>query len=137
MPDIVNRIKEGSITAYFNTKVVAIEPDRLVLDTPDGRVEIENDWVLAMTGYRPDYSFLTTLGITIGDDPARTPKHDSETFETNRRGLYLAGTVCGGLRTSRWFIENGRFHAGQIMQHITYGTVEPLALQQRVWKTAE
>lgn len=137
LPDLVNRIKEGSITAYFNTHVVAIEPDRLVLDTPEEHVELENDWVLAMTGYRPDYAFLTTMGITIGDDPARTPKHDSETFETNRRGLYLAGTVCGGLRTSRWFIENGRFHAGQIMQHIACGAVEPLALQQRVWKTAE
>ncbi len=136
-PDLENRIREGSIRAYFNTKVAAIEPDRLLLETPQGRLELANDWVVAMTGYRPDYAFLQTLGIAIEDDEARTPVYDSETFETNRAGLYLAGTVCGGLRTGRWFIENGRFHAGQIMRHIAHGTFEPLALEERSWKTAE
>ncbi len=136
-PDLENRIREGSIRAYFNTKVAAIEPARLLLETPQGRLELPNDWVVAMTGYRPDYAFLQTLGIAIEDDEARTPAYDSETFETNRAGLYLAGTVCGGLRTGRWFIENGRFHAGQIMRHIAHGTFEPLALEERSWKTAE
>ncbi len=136
-PDLENRIREGSIRTYFNTTVAAIEPDRLLLETPQGRLELPNDWVVAMTGYRPDYAFLQTLGIAIADDEARTPVYDSETFETNRAGLYLAGTVCGGLRTGRWFIENGRFHAGQIMRHIAHGTFEPLALEERSWKTAE
>ena len=136
-PDLENRIKEGSIKALFNTTVAAIEEGRLLLDTPEGRVTLENDWVLAMTGYRPDYPLLETLGIAIDDDAARTPTHNPETFETNRPGLYLAGTVCGGLRTGRWFIENGRFHAGQIMKHIACGTVEPLELEERYWKTAE
>ncbi len=136
-PDLENRIREGSIRTYFNTTVAAIEPDRLLLETPQGRLELPNDWVVAMTGYRPDYAFLQTLGIAIEDDEARTPAYDSETFETNRAGLYLAGTVCGGLRTGRWFIENGRFHAGQIMRHIAHGTFEPLALEERSWKTAE
>ena len=90
-----------------------------------------------MTGYRPDFAFLETLGIDIKDDASRTPVHHAETFETNRPGLYLAGTVCGGLHTSRWFIENGRFHAAQIIRHIKTGTVEPLQLHKRYWKTAE
>lgn len=136
-PDLENRIKEGSIKAYFNTTVVAIEPDRLLLDTPEGQVAIENDWVVAMTGYRPDYSFLRTLGIDIGDDAAWTPVYDETTFETNRKGLYLAGTICGGLRTGRWFIENGRFHAQQIAAHMSHGTATPHQLESTHWKTAE
>lgn len=119
-PDVGNRIAEGSIDGYFNTTVSAIERDTLHLDTPEGPVSIENDFVLAMTGYRPDYSFIEQLGIAVRDDEARTPVHDEEgeTFETNRDGLYLAGTICGGCDTGRWFIENGRFHAQKIMEHI-------------------
>ena len=119
-PDVENRIAEGSIDAYFNTTVSAIEPRTLHLDTPDGPERIDNDFMLAMTGYRPNYDFLEQLGIAIRNDAARTPVHDEEgeTFETNRDGLYLAGTICGGCNTSRWFIENGRFHAERIMDHI-------------------
>ncbi len=117
-PDLENRIREGAIQAYFDTTVTAIEPGLLHLHTPAGPISLHSDWVLAMTGYQPDYRFLTALGIAIGEDRHRTPVHDPETFETNRAGLYLAGTVCGGLHTSRWFIENGRFHARQIMHHI-------------------
>jgi thioredoxin reductase (NADPH) len=118
-PDMENRIDEGSVDAYFNTTVSAIESDTLHLDTPDGPASIDNDFVLAMTGYRPNYDFLERLGIAIRNDEARTPVHDEEgeTFETNRDGLYLAGTICGGCDTSRWFIENGRFHAENIMDH--------------------
>lgn len=136
-PDLENRIKEGSIRALFNTTVTAIEPEQIVLDTPDGPQTLPNDWVIAMTGYRPDYPFLDTLGIASDDDPAATPVYNDETFETNREGMYLAGTVCGGLRTGRWFIENGRFHAGQIMQHIATGSVTPQELAEQTWKTAE
>lgn len=136
-PDIENRIKEGSITARFNTRVAAIEPDHIRLEGPEGRSTLKNDFVIAMTGYRPDFAFLEALGIDIGDDASRTPVHHAETFETNRQGLYLAGTVCGGLHTSRWFIENGRFHAAQIIRHIKTGTIEPLQLHKRYWKTAE
>jgi len=118
-PDIENRIAEGSIDAYFNTELDAITPDALVLDTPEGPTEIENDFVLAMTGYRPNYALIESFGIEVEDDEARTPVHDEDgdTFETNRPGLYLAGTICGGCNTSRWFIENGRFHAAKIMDH--------------------
>jgi thioredoxin reductase (NADPH) len=118
-PDIENRIEEGSIDAYFHSEVSAITPEKLVLDTPDGPAEIANDFVLAMTGYRPNYAMLESFGIEVEEDDARTPVHDEEgeTFETNRPGLYLAGTICGGCDTSRWFIENGRFHAAKIMDH--------------------
>ena len=119
-PDLENRIAEGSIDAYFDTTVQAITEDRLILDTPDGTEEIANDFVLAMTGYKPNYALIDALGIAVRDDAARTPVHDeeNETFETNRPGLYLAGTVCGGCDTSRWFIENGRHHAQKIAEHI-------------------
>ena len=136
-PDLENRIKEGSIEALFNTSVVAIEEDVLHLETPEGPRTLANDAVIAMTGYRPDYRFFEALGIEVGDDPARTPLHDSDTFETTRPGLYLAGTVCGGLNTSKWFVENGRFHSQQIMQHIAHGTRADVDLEAMHWKTAE
>ena len=141
-PDLENRIAEGSIRAYFNTTVEEIRPSSLVLRTTTGRgeidrVEIENDWVLAMTGYRPDYGFLESLKIDIGDDPDRTPVYNETTFETSRPGIYLAGTVCGGLRTGRWFIENGRFHARQIMTHIAHGRADPVNFDSVHWKTEE
>jgi thioredoxin reductase (NADPH) len=119
-PDLENRIEEGSIDAYFDTTVEAIEEDVLHLDTPEGPTQIDNDFVLAMTGYRPNYDLLDRLGVAIEDDEARTPVHDleGETFETNRNGIYLAGTICGGCDTSRWFIENGRFHAERVVDHI-------------------
>lgn len=117
-PDLENRIKEGKIRAFFNTCVEEITPTSLHLATADGPTEIANDWVLALTGYRPDYTFLTALGVTFADDPARSPLHDETTFETERAGLYLAGTVNGGLNTSKWFIENARFHADHIMDDI-------------------
>ena len=119
-PDLENRIAEGSIEAFFNTTVGSIHPNALVLDTPDGATEIDNDFVLAMTGYRPNYDLIEALGIAVRDDEARTPVHDEEgeTFETNRPGVYLAGTICGGCNTSRWFIENGRFHAAKIMDDV-------------------
>ena len=136
-PDLQNRITEGSIRAYFNTTVEEIRPSSLLLRTAAGPVEIDNDWVLAMIGYRPDYDFLESLQIDIADDPYRTPVYNDTTFETSRPGIYLAGTVCGGLRTGRWFIENGRFHARQIMEHIAHGKADPVNFEAVHWKTEE
>ncbi|MEL6771652.1 MAG: YpdA family putative bacillithiol disulfide reductase [Bacteroidota bacterium] len=116
-PDLENRIKEGSIRAFFDTTVSAIEADSVHLQTPEGTMTLGNDFVLAMTGYHPDFGFLETLGVAL-DGERRVPHHHPDTMESNRAGLYLAGTVCGGLNTSRWFIENGRIHAAQIMTHI-------------------
>jgi thioredoxin reductase (NADPH) len=117
-PNLVNRIKDGQITAYFDTTVTEIRSGSLLLETPEGEREIANDWVLALTGYRPNYPLLERLGVAF-EGPARKPVHNADTLETNRPGLYLAGTVCGGMDTSEWFIENGRVHARQIMAHIT------------------
>lgn len=136
-PDLENRIAEGSIRAYFETTVEAIDPASVSLRTPDGPVVIDNDWVLAMTGYRPDYAFLERLGIAIGDDVYRTPVLDPASFETTRPGVYLAGTVCGGYQTGRWFIENGRHHAKVIAQHAAGGRAERIPFDQIHWKTAE
>ncbi len=136
-PDLENRIKEGSITALFEACVTEIRDDAIVVSTPQGVREIANDWVLAMTGYHPDFSFLERLGITFADDRDRTPVFDDATFETSRPGVYLAGTVCGGYRTNRWFIENGRFHAQQIAAHVAKGKTAPIDLAGRHWKTEE
>lgn len=118
-PDLVNRIAEGSIKAWFNTMISAIREDEVELDTPEGAVSIPNDIVLALTGYHPDYTLFQQLGIEIGDDPSETPLFDPETHETNRTGMFIAGTVCGGRHTSRWFIENGRHHAALIARAMT------------------
>lgn len=122
-PDLLNRIQEGAIKAFYNTTVREIKPDELILNTPEGVISIPNDWVVAMTGYHPDYDFLAKAGVTVDTDEHRTPIHDPNTFETERKGLFMAGTVCGGMRTSRWFIENGRHHAKLIMQYIAHGIV--------------
>ncbi len=136
-PDLDNRIREGSIRACFNTTVSAITPTTVAVRTPEGPRDIPNDFVLALTGYQPDYALLDTLGVPVGDDPARTPIYDDTTFESRRPGVYLAGTVCGGLHTGRWFIENGRFHARQIVAHITGAPSAPLTSDSRRWKTLE
>ncbi len=136
-PDIENRIKEGNITAFFETSVEEIRPESLVIRTPEGVREIANDWVLAMTGYKPDFPLLEKIGVTCADTPQRTPTYDEASFETNRPGIYMAGTVCGGYDTGRWFIENGRFHAQQIAKHIAQGRVEPVRFEGVHWKTAE
>ena len=136
-PDLENRIKEGSIRALFNTVVEEVRPSSLQLQGPAGRHEIDNDWVLALTGYRPDFGFLESLGLTFADDGYRTPVFDDATFETARPGLYVAGTVCGGLKTNKWFIENGRFHAQQIARHIAGEGTAPIHFEAIHWKTEE
>ena len=117
-PDLENRISEGSITAYFDTEVVRIDSDTVTLRESGTEIVIKNDWVLAMTGYVPDYRLLDQLQIGSREDESLTPMYDSDSFETDRPGIYIAGTVCGGLNTSRWFIENGRDHARHIARHI-------------------
>jgi len=117
-PDIVNRIKEGSIKAYFNSNLAEVRENEVDLIGPDGKITIKNDFVLAMTGYQPDLSFLKKLGINISKDEQQIPEHDAETMETNMKGIYLAGVICGGMNTHVWFIENSRIHATRIVQNI-------------------
>lgn len=117
-PDIINRIEEGSIKAYYNAQVKEIKPTQLLIDTPNGPLTLENDFVLALTGYMPNFEFLEKLGIQLSQDEKRLPSYDPKTMESNIEGLYLAGVICGGMETHKWFIENSRIHAPIIMKSI-------------------
>lgn len=118
-PDLENRIKEGSIKAYFQSQITEIRDHEIDINTPDGPLTLENDYVLAMTGYQPNFEFLTSMGIEIGTDEYKTPVHNTETMESNVPNLFLAGVVCGGLKTNKWFIENSRVHAEVIIQQVS------------------
>jgi thioredoxin reductase (NADPH) len=120
-PDIVNRIEEGSIKAFFNSSLVEVTEDQAIVETPEGRITLRNDFVLALTGYRPDFALLRKFGVELSADEKLFPVHDAATMETNLKGLYLAGVVCGGTDTHLWFIENSRGHAAKIINHITSG----------------
>jgi len=117
-PDIDNRIKEESIAAYFQSIIVKIDEQAIDIKTPTEQITLPNDFVLAMTGYQPDFSFLEMVGIEIGNDEFRTPQYNAKTMETNITSAYLAGVICGGLKTNTWFIENSRVHAEIIIGHI-------------------
>ncbi|PIF00352.1 MAG: hypothetical protein CR994_06170 [Maribacter sp.] len=117
-PDIINRIEEGSIKAYFNSNIKEIHPDRILVDTPSGTIELGNDFVLILTGYQPNFDFLKKMGVQLSDDGKKLPQYNHETMETNIEGLYLAGVICGGMETHKWFIENSRIHAPMIIDSI-------------------
>ncbi len=113
-PDIENRIKAGQVKAYFHSTVREISPEHVVLDTPEGELILPNDHVFALTGYHPDFEFLSGLGIRFSEEPDKKPIVDPQTLESNVPGIYLAGVIVAGMRTSEIFIENGRFH-GQLI----------------------
>lgn len=115
-PDIENRISENSIKAYFNSEILEIKEKTVLIKTPEGEIEIDNDFVFAMTGYHPDFEFLKKIGIIL--DENNTPVFNRESYETNQNGLYLAGVVCSGKNTDKYFIENSIEHAEIIIKHI-------------------
>lgn len=117
-PDILNRIAEGSIDVYFESCLKEIRVNEVDIATKNGLVTIKNDFVLALTGYRPNFELLKKFNIQVPELFPRIPQHDFDTMETNVEGLYLAGVVCGGLNTHLWFIENSRIHAKMIVDHI-------------------
>ncbi len=117
-PDIINRIDEGSIKAYFNAEIIEIKQKELTFKSPEGIKTISNDFVIALTGYKPNFKLLNQIGIEQSEDEKRLPKYNPETMETNVSGVYLAGVICGGMETHKWFIENSRIHAKQIAEHI-------------------
>jgi thioredoxin reductase (NADPH) len=117
-PDIDNRIAEGSIKAYFQSMVTEIREKEIVVQTPEGEITLENDWVLSLTGYQPNLSFLERMGIELSNDVVRKPSYSEKTHETNVAGIYLAGVICGGMNTHRLFIENSREHAEKIIGSI-------------------
>ncbi len=116
-PNIENRIKSGEITGYLQSSVVEIAEDSVLLKTPDGEQRIKNQFVFAMTGYRPDFEFMRRHGIEL-DAETQRPKMNKETLETERKGMFLAGVVVAGIHTNEIFIENGRFHGIQIASEI-------------------
>jgi thioredoxin reductase (NADPH) len=116
-PNIENRIKNGEIPAYFRSTVAEIGESVVRLKTPEGSVTLKNDFVFAMTGYRPDTQFLDAHGIHFDPESGR-PNTDSETLESDRKGMYLAGVLVAGMHTNEIFIENGRFHGKKIAEAI-------------------
>ena len=117
-PDIINRIESKEIKAYFNSEIVEIKEKSITINTESKKIEIQNDFVLAMTGYQPNYNLLENLNVKILDDEFKTPSYDEETMRTNIKGVFLAGVICGGLKTNKWFIENSRDHSEKIIAEI-------------------
>ena len=117
-PDIVNRIEEGSIKAHYEASITKITEDVVFFEDKLGEHEISNDFVLAMTGYEPNFEMLEELGVDFRDDPFKTPVFNGQTMETNAEGVFLAGVVCGGYKTNKWFIENSREHALTVIKAI-------------------
>ena len=117
-PDILNRLKEGSIKAHFNSHLTAIRESEVDIQTPEGKITVSNDFVMAMTGYQPNFALLKKLGVKLSADAKSLPEYNHETMETNQQGMYLAGVVCGGMDTHLWFIENSRIHAEMIINDI-------------------
>ncbi|SMO54212.1 YpdA family putative bacillithiol disulfide reductase [Solitalea koreensis] len=118
-PDIENRIKANEVKALFNSEVVEIKENEVVIKTPNGIQIIENDRVIAMTGYQPNFEFLKKIGIKLSTDKKMQPSYSSENMETNLPNVFLAGVVCGGMDTHVWFIENSREHAEKIISYIS------------------
>ena len=117
-PDIINRIQEGDIKAYYSAEIKEIKEGKVIINTLEKIITIDNDYVLALTGYKPNFDFLQKAGIEISNDEKRLPQYNNDTMETNVKGMYIAGVVCGGMETHKWFIENSRIHAPLIMQDI-------------------
>ncbi len=118
-PDVLNRIEEGSIKAYFNSNIIEITEKNIKFKSEGKEVVIENDFVLAMTGYQPNFNMLKNVGVKFKQDAFKTPYYDSKNMQSNIEGVFLAGVVCGGLKTNKWFIENSREHAPLIMDYIS------------------
>ncbi|MBK8966491.1 MAG: YpdA family putative bacillithiol disulfide reductase [Saprospiraceae bacterium] len=129
-PDIVNRIKEGAIRAFFNSTLVEIRPESVDIKTPEGLLTLDNDFVIAATGYQPNFEFLKKIGVELSGDGKFYPSYNPETQESNLPGLYLAGVVCGGMDTHVWFIENSRVHAQSIITEIKRRSGHTLHLPQ-------
>ncbi len=116
-PNIENRIKNREIPAYFNSHVVEIGEQSVRIATPEGERELKNDYVFAMTGYRPDIAFLAAHGIQF-DPETKRPYTNPDTLESDRKGMFLAGVLVAGMHTNEIFIENGRFHGKIIAEAI-------------------
>ena len=118
-PDIINRIENNEINVFYESIITEIKDKSIIINNKEGSIEVDNDFVLAMTGYQPNYEILENLGVEILKDEFKTPFFNEETMETNVEGVFLAGVICGGLKTNKWFIENSRDHSEKIISQIT------------------
>ena len=118
-PDIINRIENNEINVFYESIITEIKDKSIIINNIEGSIEVDNDFVLAMTGYQPNYEILENLGVEILKDEFKTPFFNEETMETNVEGVFLAGVICGGLKTNKWFIENSRDHSEKIISQIT------------------
>lgn len=117
-PDVLNRIAEGSIQVEYNAEINKItETDVEILQNGESKL-ISSDFVLALTGYQPNFEMLQQFGISLSEDDLKIPTYNEETMESNIENLYLAGVVCGGMNTHLWFIENSIIHADMIIKDI-------------------
>ena len=117
-PDIINRIENNEINVYYESVISEIKDKSIIVNSKSKEIEIDNDFVLAMTGYQPNYEILENLGVEILKDEFKTPFYNEDTMETNVKGVFLAGVICGGLKTNKWFIENSRGHSEKIIASI-------------------
>jgi len=117
-PDIINRIKSNEINVFYESEILKIKEKTIIIKTKKETKEIKNDFVLAMTGYQPNYDILENLGVEILSDEFKTPVYNEDTMETNVKGVFVAGVICGGLKTNKWFIENSREHSQKILSQI-------------------
>ena len=117
-PDVINRIEEGSIKAFYNTEISEIRDTEVDVIQHGETITLSNNFVVALTGYQPNFDFLESIGIQLSNDHKKIPQHNPKTMETNVEGMYLAGVICGGMETHKWFIENSRIHAKMIIEDI-------------------
>jgi thioredoxin reductase (NADPH) len=117
-PDIINRIESNEINVFYESEILKIKEKSIIIKTEKETKEIKNDFVLAMTGYQPNYDILENLGVEILSDEFKTPVYNEDTMETNVKGVFVAGVICGGLKTNKWFIENSREHSQKILSQI-------------------
>ncbi|MFD0713474.1 YpdA family putative bacillithiol disulfide reductase [Paenibacillus sp. GCM10027626] len=115
-PTFESLVAKDKIAMRFSSRVVAIDSRSVTIESPDGTDRIDNDFVLALTGFHPDRNFLTSMGVTI--EPEGYPTFNDETMETNVPGIYLAGVVASRREANEIFIESGRFHGRKIAAHL-------------------
>ena len=117
LPDIENRIKAGEVKAHFQSAVAEIRDTSVIVQTPQGKTELANDFTFILVGFKPDVDLLRRCGVTI-DNETLAPSFNEKSFETNVPGIYVAGSVVAGKNTNKVFVESGRLHGASIVASI-------------------
>ncbi|MCM3566764.1 YpdA family putative bacillithiol disulfide reductase [Neobacillus mesonae] len=117
LPEFESLVRNGIVQMHFNTNVKEITEDKVIFIKDEEELEIQNDFVFAMTGYHPDHQLLQSIGVSIDEETGR-PMINAETMETNIKNVYIAGVIAAGNNANEIFIENGRFHGSLIANDI-------------------